>query len=749
MLRLRLLQKTGRRAGLAHYLAARQQQRRALQASTPVRFLQKLGLVRQPATTRLRRNWSAAVWPEHWMVDAGNPIGEETLGLPIVAEVLVEESSEVREQRLAGRGALMVERSERLGQKKSPPSPTSVPEITAKTNPTEIDHTEAGIGLDRGYLGSSELAPKGEEATTSERSTIDQFMEKVELETEDEVIAALKLLPSAQILPTDPVPASQNESNPLMETARDELSLLFSAQRSQEEALLRTSDNVYSAVNENQEEVAESTSQQDFVKDSETLSPFASHLSQPTGKSEETEAAFSLPNPPPAVGKRRQRATIEEVSPTSIATALLTNVKPASPKPDLSETASTMAAEETEVQSNVAPYRPVSSFAQKPVATAAGDESAERDNRTPAYWHARLVAAAAREQQQTTAVQSANRTHLQASSAKVGKLPARASTQSTTTRALSSQETKGQPMVIPANVPQSALPRQFIRPQSLGKAETAEPLSSATRRFLTPLLGFDPATVPLYHDEAATHWTRGYQADALTDGEAIAIRSDYKSDAPEFLGVLAHELTHLVRRQQPRFVPPIARAGTSKTNTFVAPELMDEEQIAHRVESRVRQAAQSVASPRESPRSEQASAPTRRGTEESATSRMPGFTLSENWGGLPAPWEPMPEMIAPISAGIHVPFSQPQMKSAGTEPVGIRSAPVSTAFSPAPVAVAGAAPAPIQLAEEGRSLEEEVPSGVPAEGQQQVQPDLDDLARQVYSVLKRRLAAERRREYLV
>jgi hypothetical protein len=52
----------------------------------------------------------------------------------------------------------------------------------------------------------------------------------------------------------------------------------------------------------------------------------------------------------------------------------------------------------------------------------------------------------------------------------------------------------------------------------------------------------------------------------------------------------------------------------------------------------------------------------------------------------------------------------------------------------------------VQLAETARSLDDDVPQPAPAAAPGAAPtPDLDALARQVYTVLKQRLAAERRR----
>jgi hypothetical protein len=105
------------------------------------------------------------------------------------------------------------------------------------------------------------------------------------------------------------------------------------------------------------------------------------------------------------------------------------------------------------------------------------------------------------------------------------------------------------------------------------------------------------------------------------------------------------------------------------------------------------------------------------------------------WGNLPAPWEPLPAWFASTPAPV-------------TQDTGVQ---------PAPSLLAGVASAPAFVAGEGgveRSVEESgsgensSPQANQAtfEPQRAPEPDLDALARQVYSLLRRRLSVEQRRE---
>jgi hypothetical protein len=115
---------------------------------------------------------------------------------------------------------------------------------------------------------------------------------------------------------------------------------------------------------------------------------------------------------------------------------------------------------------------------------------------------------------------------------------------------------------------------------------------------------------------------------------------------------------------------------------------------------------------------------------------------SADWGSLPAPWEPLPAWIAePRPAEAAAPARA--HSSTPMQPVAARNIAL-----PQPTSGTAAArdTQPVQLAEASRSLDAPPAQSAPVEvPTQQPAPDLDDLARQVYAVLKQRLAAERRR----
>jgi hypothetical protein len=141
-----------------------------------------------------------------------------------------------------------------------------------------------------------------------------------------------------------------------------------------------------------------------------------------------------------------------------------------------------------------------------------------------------------------------------------------------------------------------------------------------------------------------------------------------------------------------------------------------------------------------------------------------GSAPGDAWNGLPAPWEPLPPWLASA-----VPPAPPAVSGAGQGAVGRFVQPIAAPATARPVlappaaapitrAVAPATGTSVQLAAEGRDLPDVAPpvptavvaAAAPAEAEDgapsaQVEPDLDSLARQVYAVLRRRLAAEGRR----
>ena len=283
--------------------------------------------------------------------------------------------------------------------------------------------------------------------------------------------------------------------------------------------------------------------------------------------------------------------------------------------------------------------------------------------------------------------------------------------------------------------------------QSQSEEQPAQ-LPDSSRTLLHTLTGVDPANVRVYRGPVAERATSAQHADALTDGGAIALGGGHATDTPETLGLLAHELTHVAQRRIPRFVPPVAQRPLSQHRNYagtVAPmqedaqpaaSPADEETQAIQVEARVTRVARAKATPSHAiqpalpAESAAATAPARQ------MPSRPDMRTRPVWGSLPAPWEPLPEWMATPAES---PASAPQTAPQPT----LQPQPASSAPGRAPSADTPGT----QRAEHGRSLPADVEESSPAHIQAPVapEPDLDLLAQQVHAILKRRLAAERRR----
>jgi hypothetical protein len=281
------------------------------------------------------------------------------------------------------------------------------------------------------------------------------------------------------------------------------------------------------------------------------------------------------------------------------------------------------------------------------------------------------------------------------------------------------------------------------------------PVGAATRRFLKPLLGIDPAAVPSYRDAQAAEATAAAGAAALSDASAIQLAPQQMPDTPESVALLAHELTHVARRQQPRFLPPVllAERVADETNGADVGNMLsgastpgaadqDEEALALQVERRVRRLARTVRSAAHPPGPDGFSPPTAPPVQavpspsappqESSPARERGI-----WGNLPAPWEPLPSWLT----------TMPTSEAA--------SPPAPLVVSSMPLATPGQSDQPDGTEEAPRRAgserdlsepvdEQERPAGGAVEARAP-EPDLDALARQVYALLKRRLGVEQRR----
>jgi hypothetical protein len=256
---------------------------------------------------------------------------------------------------------------------------------------------------------------------------------------------------------------------------------------------------------------------------------------------------------------------------------------------------------------------------------------------------------------------------------------------------------------------------ETVQPDDLERVE----LSGATKRFLEPLVGFDPSDVPVLSGDAAQRITQSERADALAVDGSIVLRDATNLETPEQLGLLAHELIHVP--QQRRFVAPIP----SKPAPILEdqPAWTDEESRARLAESRTQRLARSA-----------------------PTSAQPiGTTSSDGenrWNGLPAPWEPMPS----LNFGEDAPSSDAKGNVISLVGSGLSTTAWGDSASSTPPGTTTVAPVSTSSTSSGARLADEARE-LPSEGGEAGGGDqnIDQLARQVYDVLKRRLQHERRR----
>jgi uncharacterized protein DUF4157 len=286
----------------------------------------------------------------------------------------------------------------------------------------------------------------------------------------------------------------------------------------------------------------------------------------------------------------------------------------------------------------------------------------------------------------------------------------------------------------------TSLPVAKARPVTADPSSQPTRVSESTRRVLRPLVGIDPATVRIHRDDAVDRVLTSHHADALAIGDDVAIASGVNESTPEGLGVIAHELLHVARRREPRFVPPVLQGSPGERSPAApfgsarrlsAADSADEERDAVAVESRVRSQARRAAT----------SVGTSGDTEPVAShvaTKVPDEPEAaprssvDPWGGLPAPWEPLPDL------GSATPLAGPSSPVAGFAPTNGMNTEVASPSSKSGV----------RFAEQSRQVPDES-HAAPRDGGggkgAAPEPNIDALARQVYDVLRRRLAAERRR----
>jgi Domain of unknown function (DUF4157) len=265
-------------------------------------------------------------------------------------------------------------------------------------------------------------------------------------------------------------------------------------------------------------------------------------------------------------------------------------------------------------------------------------------------------------------------------------------------------------------------------------------LSQNAIRFLKPIVGIDPNEVKIYRDPQSERLTKAARADALTIGDTILLSNQQPLESPETLGLIAHELTHVARNRQTRFVPPVARGNVNLESSAQAG---NEEGLALGVEALARQGWTNLNQTNNQNMQNQSSNQTfsRQTTPNNAD------TDRSRYGGLPAPAD-MPQWF--IKDGIPPQASTPSAPRTNAS----STMPATSSFVPQAPTNTLAASMGAQAASQGRDIptpppaagplpESEKPKPEPASSR--AAPDLDAMARQVYTILKRRLANERHR----
>ena len=341
-----------------------------------------------------------------------------------------------------------------------------------------------------------------------------------------------------------------------------------------------------------------------------------------------------------------------------------------------------------------------------------------------------------------------------------------------------------------AAITSEASPSTTQNDVTLSLEPTLEPvqLSGTTRRFLEPLVGFDPNEVSVYSGEAASRVTRDLRADAAAQDGVVLLADASNLETPAQLGLLAHELIHAAQQQSAvappdaslepalesprlfesvsrRFVPAIGSSDTRSVDTRASSAAQLSNAISDTISNTVRQSNAPLLTDISSFASEEDRARTAeaRVTQIARAGPFSSVPISAepsgpaSWNGLPAPWERLPSLDAPTSddssnePGVVSLIGSPQgwgSSATTTNPVGYggsvttSSTGFSSSASSSPTssnaASGNAASSAAQAAEIGRELPADSAGATAA-------PDLEQLAKQVYDVLKRRLQSDRRR----
>jgi len=287
-----------------------------------------------------------------------------------------------------------------------------------------------------------------------------------------------------------------------------------------------------------------------------------------------------------------------------------------------------------------------------------------------------------------------------------------------------------------------------------------DPLPLSVRARLSPVMGRELGAVRLLRTAEAAAATAAAAADALALGDRVLLSPGQDLASPRGLGLLAHELTHVLRERDPGFVPLVAREP-ARTRRASLPATVLPNVAAASVQPAAAQTIQPLrngaatsgrtAAPGEEGLAEFVEAQVRQEMQDRSRS-----TPSDSpWGGLPAPWEPLPFWDAPVSTSGAAQAGQARRVPDST-PGGSSGAVAQAPNTPPPAQAPAARGQVAQAASTSRSVDSSPgPAPVSASLGAAVgtdhrksaspPPDLDRLAQQVYGMIKQRLATETRR----
>ena len=666
---------------LARHLSTRRAMARQVYRSTPMPFLQKIGLANPERVTAEQRLSLPSEWPEQNL-----PAEDESPAeLSISSEGRDHEQPRVQEQR----------RPIFTQEPQIPESPTSQqPAAASPTEGPKVTDFKRRLLADS---GDRELATySNPKSDTSQSDPMREDAHRTPPGTGEplEIVAPVLtgVPPESKHLP-GPEPgtaAAEPLGNDIV--SRPPISDLAAAPGLRREPVQAVSESPGGEIHTNDVQSAQ------FERSTDDSASSRSAIPQQSGQDLASQEPGVKRTESPAPAPRRPRGLrVQEIA---------TGSRPALPSPRLAP------------RPPVRPKR-LKGAAERPTNNIEAEaifEPKQEVDRSPSAWRERLIEAVKREEE------------------------VRSTSESPADRAITPALQPDTPPEVLRH-PLTSKPARS-KPELAGTAPSLLPES--TRRFLKPLVGFDARDIPVYQGPAISRVLAETGADAMAVADAapveesILLGSGESIRHPEQVGLIAHELTHLGHHRERGFVPPVARAGPA--SEVLAQPPADEESLAIEVEARVSAAAQqgklesNVEAENDRNDADELNHQSGHEVHGRAASRKAGGT--KNWGGLPAPWEPMPSWMREgpdLASQSFVAAQQGDSVAAQTD-------------------AAAAPPMSVAAAEISRTVPERQQGHTPNEKNESegnpVAPDLDSLARKVYAIMRRRLASDRRREFM-